>query len=71
MVKAGLKVQEIPSYEYLRIHGTSNLRAVRDGFRVLKVILKERSNRRELRRQERHSPMLDSDRLDSVRGEVS
>ncbi|WP_189708313.1 glycosyltransferase family 2 protein [Streptomyces anandii] len=60
VVKAGLKVQEIPSYEYLRIHGASNLRAVRDGMRVLKVILKERSNRRELRRQERHSPMLDS-----------
>ncbi|MGW2720681.1 glycosyltransferase family 2 protein [Streptomyces sp. NPDC001492] len=66
VVKAGLKVQEIPSYEYLRIHGASNLRAVRDGFRVLKVILKERSNRRALRSQERHSPMLDS-----VRGEVS
>ncbi|MEV7126993.1 glycosyltransferase family 2 protein [Streptomyces sp. NPDC093260] len=58
VVKAGLKVQEIPSYEYLRIHGASNLRAVRDGLRVLKVILAERSNRRELRRQERHSPML-------------
>ncbi|OIK03852.1 glycosyltransferase family 2 protein [Streptomyces monashensis] len=66
VVKAGLKVQEIPSHEYLRIHGTSNLRAVRDGFRVLQVILKERSNRRELRRQERHSPMLEA-----VRGEVS
>jgi hypothetical protein len=71
VVKAGLKVQEIPSYEYLRIHGASNLRAVRDGFRVLKVILKERSNRKELRRQEHHSPMLDSARLDSVQGEVS
>ncbi|NEA47919.1 glycosyltransferase family 2 protein [Streptomyces sp. SID10815] len=58
VVKAGLKVQEIPSYEYLRIHGASNLRAVRDGLRVLRVILAERSNRRELRRQERHSPML-------------
>ncbi|MEW2387846.1 glycosyltransferase family 2 protein [Streptomyces venezuelae] len=45
VVKAGLKVQEIPSHEYLRIHGTSNLRAVRDGIRVLKVILSERSNR--------------------------
>jgi glycosyltransferase involved in cell wall biosynthesis len=60
VVKAGLKVQEIPSHEYLRIHGTSNLRAVRDGLRVLKVILKERSNRRELRRQERRSPMLET-----------
>ncbi|WP_328745935.1 glycosyltransferase family 2 protein [Streptomyces sp. NBC_00285] len=66
VVKAGLKVQEIPSYEYLRIHGASNLRAVRDGFRVLNVILGERSNRRALRRRIHHSPMLDSHR-----GEVS
>ncbi|MFF9769273.1 glycosyltransferase family 2 protein [Streptomyces sp. NPDC014636] len=58
VVKAGLKVQEIPSHEYLRIHGTSNLRAVRDGLRVLKVILKERSNRRDLRRRIHHSPLL-------------
>jgi glycosyltransferase involved in cell wall biosynthesis len=70
VVKAGLKVQEIPSHEYLRIHGTSNLRAVRDGLRVLKVILKERSNRRALRRREQHSPTLDAV-LDSTRGEVS
>ncbi|WP_225891455.1 glycosyltransferase family 2 protein [Streptomyces dioscori] len=53
VVKAGLKVQEIPSHEYVRIHGASNLRAVRDGLRVLKVILKERSNRRSLRRRPR------------------
>ncbi|MFF4751212.1 glycosyltransferase family 2 protein [Streptomyces sp. NPDC002514] len=76
VVKAGLRVQEIPSHEYLRIHGTSNLRAVRDGLRVLKVILRERSNRRDLRRRERRSPTPDAVRLDavpldSVRGEVS
>ncbi|MFF4960888.1 glycosyltransferase family 2 protein [Streptomyces sp. NPDC001222] len=59
VVKAGLKVQEIPSHEYLRIHGDSNLRAVRDGFRVLKVILKERSNRRALRRRP-HAVALNS-----------
>lgn len=53
VVKAGLKVQEIPSHEYLRIHGVSNLSAVRDGLRVLKVILTERSNRR--RQQGRRS----------------
>ncbi|MET9503188.1 glycosyltransferase family 2 protein [Streptomyces sp. NPDC006622] len=66
VVKAGLKVQEIPSHEYLRIHGVSNLRAVRDGLRVLRVILGERSNRRALRRDGRRSRMLDP-----VRGEVS
>jgi len=65
VVKAGLKVQEIPSHEYLRIHGASNLRAVRDGLRVLKVILKERSNRRALRSRS-HATMLTAGR-----GEVS
>lgn len=46
VVKAGLRVQEIPSHEHLRIHGASNLRAVRDGLRVLKVIFRERAVRR-------------------------
>nr|WP_260867781.1 glycosyltransferase family 2 protein [Streptomyces sp. SAJ15] len=50
VVKAGLRVQEIPSHEYERIHGVSNLRAVRDGLRVLKVILNERGTRRPRRR---------------------
>jgi len=61
VVKAGLKVQEIPSHEYLRIHGASNLRAVRDGLRVLRVILKERSNRRDLRSRS-HSRILSTSR---------
>ncbi|WP_406674246.1 glycosyltransferase family 2 protein [Nonomuraea sp. N2-4H] len=39
--KAGLKVQEVPSHERNRIHGESNLHVIRDGFRVLKTILKE------------------------------
>lgn len=39
--KAGLKVQEVPSHERCRIHGESNLHAVRDGIRVLKTILRE------------------------------
>jgi len=65
VVKAGLKVQEIPSHEYLRIHGASNLRAVRDGLRVLKVIMKERSNRRALRSRRTAS------KLTLVRGDGS
>ncbi|GAQ56189.1 glycosyltransferase family 2 protein [Streptomyces acidiscabies] len=69
VVKAGLKVQEIPSHEYLRIHGVSNLRAVRDGLRVLRVILRERSNRRALRSRRRTSPLLDTvPVLDAGRG---
>jgi glycosyltransferase involved in cell wall biosynthesis len=39
---AGLRVTEVPSFEFKRIHGTSNLRTFRDGWRVLKIILRER-----------------------------
>jgi glycosyltransferase involved in cell wall biosynthesis len=38
----GLKVAEVPSFEANRVHGVSNLRAIPDGWRVLKTILKER-----------------------------
>jgi glycosyltransferase involved in cell wall biosynthesis len=40
--KAGLRVTEVPSVERERIHGVSNLHAVRDGWRVLETILRER-----------------------------
>lgn len=39
---AGLKVIEVPSFEHPRIHGASNLRTFRDGFRVLRTIMAER-----------------------------
>jgi glycosyltransferase involved in cell wall biosynthesis len=39
VAKAGLKVAEVPSYEYPRIHGVSNLNAVSDGVRVVRTIL--------------------------------
>jgi glycosyltransferase involved in cell wall biosynthesis len=38
----GLAVREVPSYEFSRIHGASNLHVVRDGLRVLRAILRER-----------------------------
>ena len=40
--KAGLKIHEIPSHEHCRIFGASNLRAIRDGRRILKLIMRER-----------------------------
>jgi hypothetical protein len=43
---AGLVVAEVPSFEYPRIHGASNLNAFSDGLRVLRVILGERRNSR-------------------------
>jgi glycosyltransferase involved in cell wall biosynthesis len=41
--KADFKIVEVPSFEYPRIHGQSNLRTFRDGWRVLRTIMKERS----------------------------
>ncbi|WP_267245848.1 glycosyltransferase family 2 protein [Streptomyces sp. PR69] len=69
VVKAGLRVQEVPSHEYLRIHGVSNLRAVRDGLRVLKVIMKEKGVRRAARR--RPAVTLNVKSVQSARGELS
>lgn len=42
VAEAGLVVVEVPSFEYSRIHGVSNLNAFRDGRRVLHTILAER-----------------------------
>ena len=46
VAKAGLVVAEVPSFERDRIFGESNLRTFRDGFRVLRTILRERLPRR-------------------------
>jgi len=43
-LQAGLRITEVPSFEYKRIHGQSNLNAVRDGMRVLQMILKRGSD---------------------------
>jgi glycosyltransferase involved in cell wall biosynthesis len=42
IAKGGLVIHEVPSYERDRIHGRSNLHAVRDGSRVLRTIALER-----------------------------
>jgi len=41
MHKANLRIVEVPSFEYRRVHGQSNLHTFRDGWRVLKTILRE------------------------------
>lgn len=43
-LRAKLKIVEVPSFESDRVHGTSNLRAIRDGWRVLKTIIRERTS---------------------------
>ena len=40
-LRACLKIAEVPSYEYPRIHGVSRLRTIPDGWRVLKTIGRE------------------------------
>ena len=39
--KANLKIAEVPCFEHARIHGTSNFRTLRDGWRVFRTIFKE------------------------------
>jgi glycosyltransferase involved in cell wall biosynthesis len=41
VLRAGLSVAEVPSFEAERLHGSSNLRTIPDGWRVLKTILRE------------------------------
>jgi glycosyltransferase involved in cell wall biosynthesis len=43
---ASLKIAEVPSIEYPRIHGLSNLNAIQDGWRILKLILQERKRKK-------------------------
>ena len=44
VAKAGLRIVEVPSFEFARIHGQSNLNTWRDGVRVLRALLVERVN---------------------------
>jgi glycosyltransferase involved in cell wall biosynthesis len=48
---AKLDVREVASVERSRIHGSSNLNAIRDGLRVLKTILEEKRTERRMRRE--------------------
>jgi glycosyltransferase involved in cell wall biosynthesis len=43
--RAGLKTTEVPCFESTRIHGVSNLHALRDGLRIFAIIIKERFRR--------------------------
>lgn len=40
--RGGLRISEVPSFEHRRLHGTSNLSVVRDGFRIARIIVRER-----------------------------
>jgi glycosyltransferase involved in cell wall biosynthesis len=51
LAAAQLKVTEVGSIERSRIHGESNLNAVRDGIRVLRTIIGERARSKRLNRE--------------------
>ena len=40
-LRSGIRVAEVPSFEAERIYGESNLNTFRDGWRVLKTIMRE------------------------------
>ena len=40
--ETGLSVREVPSHERSRLHGRSNLSAIRDGWRILRLIVAEK-----------------------------
>jgi hypothetical protein len=40
-LRSGIRVAEVPSFEAERLHGESNLNTFRDGWRVLKTIMRE------------------------------
>lgn len=42
VVRAGVRVREVASFEHPRLHGNSNLHAVRDGWRILTTIIRDR-----------------------------
>ncbi|HEX5090446.1 MAG TPA: glycosyltransferase family 2 protein [Nocardioides sp.] len=50
---AQVAITEVPSVEKLRMFGESNLRAISDGFRVLKTLVTEWRRARSVRRMER------------------
>lgn len=41
IIKAGLEIKEVPSFEKRRINGNSKLNSFKDGFKILIIILKE------------------------------
>lgn len=46
VLKSNLEIAEVPSFEHARMHGASKFRTFRDGWRVLKMIVRESMNGR-------------------------
>lgn len=70
VAKARLKVTEVPSYEHSRIHGVSNLNAVKDGTRVVRIMLAERDSHRRPEASPAAIPQPDVDVPVEVHGQL-
>jgi glycosyltransferase involved in cell wall biosynthesis len=57
-LRSGLRVAEVPSFESRRIHGKTNLRTFPDGWRVLRMILRERVRHSRERRSAKAEPLV-------------
>jgi Glycosyl transferase family 2 len=63
VAEAGMRITEVPSYEADRISGQSNLNTFRDGWRVLKTILRESDLNPHTRRKKRIGVQVGPDRI--------
>jgi hypothetical protein len=68
--EAGLRIQEVPSYEHSRVYGSSNLRIVIDGGRIAKAIVAEWRRHRRTREGQFRAPTVLDVHYGSVAGEV-
>ncbi len=64
--RAGLRTAEVPCFEAERIYGKSNLSAVRDGIRIVRVIIGERLHRHSV--GPRHETVFEVGTLGERRG---
>ena len=67
IARAGLKVAQVPSFEAARHHGSSNLNALSDGFRVLRTIQYERKSASKGSQREEPSTQKHIDRSTSIK----
>ena len=70
-VKGGLVVWEVPSFECRRLHGSSNLHAVRDGLRIVRTLWRESPGRSARVARLQGSPHGMHDGLLPVRGDAA
>jgi len=68
--EAGLRVQEIPSYEHSRVYGSSNLRILFDGGRIARAIVREWRRHRRTRASRFREPAAMNVHYGSVSGQI-